>query len=386
MRGLVPWAAVGVAALAIGLFWQGGFLSKGPRDDPSMSLADLLAAAEPGFARSGSRWDFRFPEDHGAHPEFRSETWHLTGALSDESARVYGFQLTFIRLGLAPEPPQRRSRWASSQVYGALFALTDETNGAIETFQRVSRAALGLAGAQEQPVRVWLEDWLLEATGTDGFRLQAGAGDLRLALSLTGIKPPLLQGELEGPEPAQRGQGGFHSFLMPRLDARGVLQIADEERSVSGTAWLDRAWGEIPVARGQLTFNRLTLQLSDGRDLSCLDLRRRAGGGTPIPSCVMIAADGSGQRFGRRQVRMEPTGEWRSPLDGTRYPVRWRILIPDQELELAVVPLVDDQELDFAFRAWSGAVSVEGVAGGVPVTGRGQLELSGYVLAPESSG
>jgi predicted secreted hydrolase len=352
-----------------------------------MSLADLLAAAEPGFAGAESQWHFRFPDDHGAHPEFRSETWHLTGALSDESASVYGFQLTFIRLGLAPAPPQRRSAWASSQVYGALFALTDVTGGTVETFQRVSRAALGLAGAQEQPVRLWVEDWLLEATGTDGFRLQAGAADLRLALSLTGIKPPFLQGDLEQrPGLAQRGQGGFHSYLMPRLDARGVLRIADEERPVSGTAWLDRAWGEIPVAGGQLTFNRLTLQLDDGRDLMCLDLRRRAGGGTPIPSCVMIAADGSARRFGRRQVRMEPTGEWRSPLDGTRYPVRWRILIPDQELELAVVPLVDDQELDFAFRAWSGAVSVEGVAGAVTVTGRGQLELTGYALAPESSG
>jgi predicted secreted hydrolase len=165
-----------------------------------------------------------------------------------------------------------------------------------------------------------------------------------------------------------------------------VLQLEGEARSVTGTARLDRAWGEIPVARGQLTFNRIALQLDDGRDLMCLDLRRRAGGGTPIPSCVMIAADGSAQSFGRRQVRMEPAGEWRSPLDGTRYPVRWRILIPDQELVLSVVPLVDDQELDFAFRAWSGAVSAEGVAGGVPVTGRGQLELSGYAVPRESSG
>ncbi len=386
MRGLVPWAAVGTAVLGVGLFLGSGYLPQGPRDDSSMSLANLLTTAEPGFARVGPRWDFRFPEDHGAHPAFRSETWHLTGALTDEGARVYGFQLTFIRLGLAPVSPQRRSAWASNQVYGALFALTDATGGTVETFQRVSRAALGLAGSEERPVRVWVEDWALESTGIDGFRLQAGADDFRLALVLTGIKPPIRQGELELPGAAQGGQGGFYFYWMPRLDAQGVLQLEGEARSVTGTARLDRAWGEIPVARGQLTFNRIALQLDDGRDLMCLDLRRRAGGGTPIPSCVMIAADGSAESFGRRQVSMEPAGEWRSPLDGTRYPVRWRILIPDQELVLSVVPLVDDQELDFAFRAWSGAVSAEGVAGGVPVTGRGQLELSGYAAARESSG
>ena len=41
----------------------------------------------------------------------------------------------------------------------AHFALTDVANQKFYAFERFSRGAAGLAGAQGQPFRVWLEDW-----------------------------------------------------------------------------------------------------------------------------------------------------------------------------------------------------------------------------------
>lgn len=38
--------------------------------------------------------ELAFPRDHGAHPQFRTEWWYVTGALDSPQADI-GFQLTF---------------------------------------------------------------------------------------------------------------------------------------------------------------------------------------------------------------------------------------------------------------------------------------------------
>ena len=43
----------------------------------------------------------------------------------------------------------------------AHFAITDIAGQRFEYAQKLSRAALGLAGAQGAPLRVWIDDWTL---------------------------------------------------------------------------------------------------------------------------------------------------------------------------------------------------------------------------------
>ena len=38
---------------------------------------------DPGFARALEPRAFKFPQDHGAHPEFATEWWYLTGNLQE---------------------------------------------------------------------------------------------------------------------------------------------------------------------------------------------------------------------------------------------------------------------------------------------------------------
>ena len=38
---------------------------------------------DPGFARALEPRAFKFPQDHGAHPEFATEWWYLTGNLDE---------------------------------------------------------------------------------------------------------------------------------------------------------------------------------------------------------------------------------------------------------------------------------------------------------------
>ena len=55
-------------------------------------LAPLLLAATFAPVRPGVA--LRFPMDHGAHPDFRTEWWYVTGH-ARAGDREFGFQVTF---------------------------------------------------------------------------------------------------------------------------------------------------------------------------------------------------------------------------------------------------------------------------------------------------
>jgi predicted secreted hydrolase len=163
---------------------------------PTVAVTQALGGGADGFARATSPRPFRFPADHGPHPEFRTEWWYYTGNLQGADGRHFGFQLTFFRVALAPAAIVRASAWASHQVYMAHFALTDTAGRRFTAASRLSRAALGLAGAQAAPFRVWIDDWSAEGTAGDAVpvRLRAAHDDVALDLTLTAAKPIVLHG------------------------------------------------------------------------------------------------------------------------------------------------------------------------------------------------
>ena len=129
-----------------------------------MSPVEMLTGApDEGFLRATEPRPFLFPEDHGPHPGFRTEWWYVTGSVRDEQGAPYGFQFTVFRSALSPQAPPTQSPWASNQAYMAHLAVTDSSRGVHRSFERFARGAVGLAGAQAEPFRVWLEDWELSA-------------------------------------------------------------------------------------------------------------------------------------------------------------------------------------------------------------------------------
>jgi predicted secreted hydrolase len=89
------------------------------------------------------------------------------------------------------------------------------------------------------------------------------------------------------------------------------------------------------------------------------------------------SSKGTRRVFSEREVRFVPLRWWRSPRTGVRYPIAWRIELP--ELTLIIEPVMDDQENDTRLSIgtiyWEGAVIA--MAEGKPI-GRGYLELAGY--------
>ncbi len=175
--------------LLLALFAGVGFvLARRPASPLSASLAAQAAPADDaGFTRAEPPASLSFPADDGPHDDYQTEWWYFTGNLTAETGEHFGYQLTFFRRALQPadERADRDTAWATEQVYLAHFALTDVAGRDHYAFERLGRGAAGLAGAQAEPFRVWLDDWSVTST-EDGtlsdvgapVRLRANAGDV----------------------------------------------------------------------------------------------------------------------------------------------------------------------------------------------------------------
>ena len=372
-------ALVAVAAALAAGAWRLTRISAPP--PPTVAVGDVLGGdGGEGFARALGPRALVFPDDHGPHPEYRTEWWYYTGNLRTASGRHFGFQLTFFRLALAAAMPARSSAWASRQAYMAHFALTDTDGQRFHASSRLSRAALNLAGARARPFRVWVDDWSaegLEGGGTK-VRLRADEGGVTIDLTLEGTKRPVLQGDRgldrKGPEP---GNASYY-YSLTRMSARGRVSIPGATFDVDGLAWMDREWGTSALGRDLVGWDWMALQLDDGRELMLYQLRRADGRPDRFSGGSLVAADGSSESLGAEDFRIDVGATWASPRDGVRYPSRWRLSVPGADLVLDVVPRLADQELVLDVRYWEGAVRVEGAAGGRPLRGQGYVELVGY--------
>ncbi len=394
--GLLAGVLTAVAVLGAGLglvILSDSGRSASPTLRATLSVAEALSGgATDGFARALAPRALAFPVDHGPHPGFRTEWWYWTGNLrtpaAQGNARRFGFQLTFFRMALTPAAAPRRSAWGTRDVYMAHLALTDVAAGRFHAKDRGARAALDLAGATGNPVRVWLGDWTAEGEGPEGLpmRLRAGDDDVRIDLTLASSKPPVLHGERGLSRKSDDPGNASYYYSLTRMRANGEVRIGGRAFPVEGQAWMDREWSTSALGPDLVGWDWFALQLDDGRELMLYRLRQRDGGIAPASQGTIVLADGATRSLERDAVEVTPLGHWTSPRGGTRYPAGWRLRVPALALELTVTPVLADQELDLAVRYWEGAVRAEGTTDGRPLTGEGYVELVGYATSPEGGG
>jgi len=368
--------------LALGAYWL-----TGPTDDAldaSVSVADAMGTDTTGYRRATEVRDFSFPEDHGPHPGFNTEWWYLTGSLEGADGAPYGFEFTIFRFALTPpDDPVRPvstagTDWRTNQFYMAHLAVTDAAGETFHHVERFGRGGAGLAGAQADPFRVWLEDWSMESTGPETFpvRLRAGEDGTGIDLTVRPEKPVVLQGDrgLSQKGPGSGNASYYYSYT--RLDTEGRVVIDGDTTKVTGQSWMDREWSTSALGPDQEGWDWFALQLDDGRDLMYYQLRNTDGTPSTYSEGTLVAPDGSTEKIDRGDVEIEVLDTWTSP-DGTHtYPIEWRLRVPSKDLTLHIVPYLKDQEMNVSVRYWEGMVRVDG---DTPETsGRGYVELTGY--------
>ncbi len=349
----------------------------GEQQEATYSVTDLLGGTDTaGYARALQPRDFRFPADHGPHPEYRNEWWYFTGQLQTRDGREFGFQVTFFRNAITPVVVESSSAWRTNQVWMAHVALSDLATGEHYAEERFSRQGAGLAGATTTPLRVWLENWKLSAGELPStWTLDLPAESYGLALKLSPLSPVIRQGDAGlSQKSAEPGNASYY-YSIPRLAVKGELTLHGERVAVSGSAWLDREWGTSALGPDQTGWDWFSLQLADGRNLMYYQLRNTDGSTDPYSRGSVSDANGLLGGLSPAQVDLVPVRYW--DAGDRRYPVEWRMTVKGEQYPWRIRALLDDQEMKLSVHYWEGAVEVVNEETQQSL-GRGYLEMVGY--------
>ena len=361
-----------------------------PRRSLIIVLALLLCAgapgAEEGYRKVTGPCGLSFPEDHGAHPRFKTEWWYYTGNVESDAGEPFGFQLTFFRTALRPENAAEsdaaRSAWRTHQLFMAHAAVTDVTREIHLSAETAARGALGLAGVRtkKDAVEIFTRAWTARI-GPESHRLTAAGKEFSMDLFLTPQKPPVLHGEdgysRKGTSPERASC--YYSFS--RLAAQGTLRIENRSWTVSGTAWMDHEFSTAPLSPGLAGWDWFSLQLSDRTELMLYLLRKPGGGFHAASAGTFVTPEGETTCLTLQDLALEILDRWQSPVSGAVYPIRWRLAVSGPDLDLRIEARMRDQEMDTrqttGVRYWEGSVTARGTASGQPVSGIGYVEMTG---------
>ncbi|PIT77463.1 lipocalin-like domain-containing protein [Limnohabitans sp. B9-3] len=337
--------------------------------------APALAATEGAFYPPAKPRRLVFPRDYGAHPEYRTEWWYLTGWLGQGPSAI-GFQLTFFR-SRTQHAMDNPSRLAPQQLLFAHAALAVAKQDVFLHANRAGRLSGTSLRAETADTNVQFEDWHLRRVQRAAAEVYEGrfAGEgFSMSFQASTQRPVILRGQdglsQKGPQADQASY--YYSRAPLRLNAR--VQLGQQTQVLEGQAWLDHEWSSQLLMPGAVGWDWLGINLLDGGTLMAFQIRNNKS--EPLHAHV-DARDRDGlPAKGWHGLRWQPRGSWRSK-SLIEYPIPMDLVVGGQRFSL--VPLMLAQEVDARASTggfyWEGAVSL---MQGERLLGHGYLELTGY--------
>jgi predicted secreted hydrolase len=290
--------------------------------------------------------------------------------------------VTFFRFGLRDRQKEEKDKPPLfSDLYMAHFALSDKQEKKFLFRERANRGYGDKAGASVDRYRVWNEEWKVEEKER-GHVIEIRDRDTALRLHLTPLKPPVLHGD-EGLSQKGEGKGrASYYYSFTRMKAEGELEIGGRKEKVRGVSWMDHEFGSDQLGEEQAGWDWFSIQLDNKTEIMLYLMRKKDGSVDPYSSGTVIYQDGGTKHLTRGDFRVDVLEKWKSPKSGGDYPMRWRVVIPVQEIELEITPFFPEQELDTQKSTkvtyWEGAVQISGRHGKKTVRGLGYVEMTGY--------
>lgn len=304
-----------------------------------------------------------FPEDEAPH-DMLTEWWYYTGHLFTADGTRYGFEYVIFQARRGAFPPY----------FAGNFAITDSAGN---TFTYAEKFGAGASRETAAGFSFDLNGWTMRgALGEDA--LAADMDGYAIDLRLSSTKPPALH---DGSGYVTFGEsGGSYYYSRTSMRVTGTLVVAGEPLAVTGEAWFDHQWGNF-ITVGSGGWDWFSVQLDNGNDLT-VSLIRDNNGNLVRSYGTLVRPDGSQINLTSDDITVRTTNSWTSPNTGVTWPSRWTIDLPNVGWSLTVTPSMADQELQALASTntiyWEGEVLIEGAVDGVPTSGLGYVELTGY--------
>jgi predicted secreted hydrolase len=349
-------------------------------------LADALVGPAASLRDGTEHAGVVLPRDLYAHASAQTEWWYYTGHMQTVGSARFGFELVFFkrrtdldRFGVVP------LRLIANPLYLAHFAVTDETR---QEFRYAHRKSAN--GPFDPPARMSsqryelkLGDWSVSESKDGAHLLRATLGnDLIFEVALRPTKPPALNGH-QGIGVSFKDEGeASRYFSYTRMAAEGRITWHGRTETCTGAAWMDREFGTWRTTEKQKGWDWFSIQLDTGAEVMVYHLRDSAHRPSDFSSGTFVDAGGRWTHLPRADFTLDTTAHWRSPHTGASYPSGWRLRVPRFGVDVAITPVIKDQELDTRGTTmivyWEGACAVAGRHGDTDTRGRAYVELVGY--------
>ena len=294
------------------------------------------------------------PADDAPH-QTASEWWYYNGHLQTESGKHYAFHYVVFLT-------QRLKNHTIAHV-----SFTNKATG--KYFAHQKRTAGNPSHGTVDLFYYTLGDWLM--SGGDGKdKLRVNTPEFSFDLHLRSSVPTVFQGGTGLLDFKQAGESYY--YTRPRMKITGIAGPMGKEERVSGIAWFDHQWGDFYTT--DMRYNWFALQLDDGADIMIFEITSQ---GKPILFEGTYTKAGKTSVINNDQFNTQATSHWTSKKSGVRYPMGWKVNIPDRDVALTLVPIIQTSEFDgistMLSRYWEGAVKISGTQ-----TGQGFVEMHGY--------
>ncbi len=351
---------------------------------PKLTIAGTMSADDSLFKKAMYKREFIFPDDHGAHNEYKLEWWYFTGNLKSENGREFSYQFTIFRNALTPDSLALNSSFATNQLYFYHFAVTDISNNKFYFYDDFARGAGGLAGANSNPLKIFVNNSFISGEyGSDSslpiFNITAIADKYELKLKLIPQKKVVLQGDEGLSQKSFDKKSNSYYYSISRLESEGELTFSGKEQKkfkVKGQSWLDREWSTSALSKQQIGWDWFSIQLSDSTEIMYFKLRNKDGSPNFAKGSI-IYKNGSKKKLYMPDVFLEEREFWTNDL-GKKYPSKWILSIPQENIKLNIETRAKDQELKLNIRYYEGSIKIKGFNGKYEVNGLGYVEMTGY--------
>jgi geranylgeranyl pyrophosphate synthase/predicted secreted hydrolase len=356
------------------------------------------------------------------HRSATTEWWYVNAHLKSPTGRAYGIFASFFRIVVDIDTQTEAPiyayslTWAVSDLQAGRYLQTSFVDrdaprlarekldrGEGSTDRRLRRAMREVIdkGNVPYPDRVFPrnpvvgQDRLdLDFAGSRFFKEAPGVYRLYLvddeqriscALTFRSVKKAFRHGE-NGRVKSIDGAEMFYYFV-PRCEVEGNLRIADRETSLFGAGWYDHEFGgrrqkqagADKQSDANIAWNWVAIQLPNRTEITAYEMIENKNSEKLGRLCLIIDPDGTYRKY--CDFVFLPLNSWRSTRTFNSYPTKWKLQIPEADIDFTITADFDDQEFITLISKpafWEGRCQARGVHNGREVCGLTYMERSGF--------
>ncbi|MEN8204249.1 MAG: lipocalin-like domain-containing protein [Bacteroidota bacterium] len=321
---------------------------------------------------------FTFPRDEGFHPGHIAEWWYMAGHLYGKATGThYSYMLTYIYYPSFGFDGYR------------MMVLTNEDTGEFyyETvplfYDSLDTLSLNL---QVRFLNDSIDFWTTRQDKDENlipfeYDISARGEHGKLELGCVSLKPPLVLGDSGIINQGSDSYTYYYSLTENNVD--GFLNFKGLEEEVSGTAWIDRQYGNFNRTTGE-RYEWFYVNLSNGMDLNIANIFTSE---RQIPDHqdyrLITAYVDSATQYSNHLFDIERLEYAYSPDSVTCYSQKWHLTSRENQLDLIISAVHSHTEVQVPVRFYEGSVTVTGTVNGVPVDGIGFAELLVHYEPPK---